>query len=362
MRRTTDLAIALNYYHPHISGLSEAARLWAEQAARSGLSVTVVCCRHDASLPKRTSLNGVTIVRVPIIGRFKNGLISPLFPLVAIFYLSRSKVANIHLPMLESGPISLFVRKKRLLSVYQCDYVGSGNRLGRFIEFVIDASNQIALWRSASKIVSSFDYSSHSRINRSLNDSVEISPPFIGRAKGTPVFRNSAGFHYGFVGRISQEKGLHVLIQAFQNCAGEEDRLLIAGKGEVGLGESVIDSIRQMASSDSRIKLLGFVEEEKMDDFFASIDVLVFPSINRLEAFGIVQMEAMSAGIPVIASNLPGVRTLIRKSGYGLLSEPGDANDLTRAMVAIKSFEANGVAPPSNSLDQYCALISKMSH
>lgn len=352
--------IALSYYHPHISGLSEAARLWAEQAARTGLSVTVVCCRHDSSLPKRTSLNGVTVVRVPIIGRFKNGLISPLFPLIAIFYLRRSKVANMHLPMLESGLISLFVRKKRLLSVYQCDYIGSSDRLGRFIEFVIDASNQIALWRSASKIVSSYDYSSHSRIKRSLNNSVEISPPFISRAKGTPIFRNSAGFHYGFVGRISQEKGLHVLIQAFQNCAGEEDRLLIAGKGEVGLGESVINLIRKMASSDSRIKLLGFVAEEKMDDFFASIDVLVFPSINRLEAFGIVQMEAMSAGIPVIASNLPGVRTLIRKSGYGLLTEPGDANDLTRAMVAIKSFEANGVAPPSNSLDQYCDLIYEM--
>jgi glycosyltransferase involved in cell wall biosynthesis len=97
-----------------------------------------------------------------------------------------------------------------------------------------------------------------------------------------------------------------------------------------------------------------------MNDYFASIDVLVFPSINMLEAFGIVQLEAISAGIPVIASDLPGVRTLITNSGYGLLSKPGDVNDLTRAMIAIKSFEANGVTSPSNSLEQYCSLISNM--
>ena len=360
MRRKTDLAIALNYYHPHVSGLSEAARIWAEEAARNGLTVTVVCCRHDSSLPKRSSLNGVTIVRAPILCKFRNGLISPLFPFIAIFHLFRSKVSNLHLPMLEAGFISLFIQKSRLISVYQCDYVGPSNRLGKLIETVLDFSNKIALRRSAVKVVSSFDYSTHSRIAQSLNSAIEMHPPFINRSKGNPTFRDGEGFHYGFVGRISKEKGIDLLIQSFQDCAEANDRLLIAGKGEIGLGESVIELIRSMASTDNRIELLGFVEEERMNDYFASIDVLVFPSINMLEAFGIVQLEAISAGIPVIASDLPGVRTVIKNSGYGLLSKPGDVNDLTRAMIAIKSFEANGVTPPSNSLDQYCSLISNM--
>jgi glycosyltransferase involved in cell wall biosynthesis len=185
-------------------------------------------------------------------------------------------------------------------------------------------------------------------------------PPFINRSKGNPTFRDGEGFHYGFVGRISKEKGIDLLIRSFQDSADANDRLLIAGKGEIGLGESVIELIHRMASTDNRIELLGFVEEERMNDYFASIDVLVFPSINMLEAFGIVQLEAISAGIPVIASDLPGVRTLITNSGYGLLSKPGDVNDLTRAMIAIKSFEANGVTSPSNSLEQYCSLISNM--
>jgi glycosyltransferase involved in cell wall biosynthesis len=64
-------------------------------------------------------------------------------------------------------------------------------------------------------------------------------------------------------------------------------------------------------------------------------DVHVLPSINRAEAFGLVALEAAGSGIPSIASNLPGVRTVVRDKETGLLVQPGDAWDLCRALQTL---------------------------
>ena len=100
-----------------------------------------------------------------------------------------------------------------------------------------------------------------------------------------------------------------------------------------------------------------------MSNFYASLDAFVFPSVNRLEAFGMVQMEAITAGVPVIASNLPGVRTIVQQTKFGIITEPGDVDDLSRAMTAIKSFEKPDVTAlsPQKSLDDYVALFKSIS-
>ena len=54
-----------------------------------------------------------------------------------------------------------------------------------------------------------------------------------------------------------------------------------------------------------------------MGSFYTCIDVLVVPSINSTEAFGLVQVEAMMMGVPVVASDLPGVRVPVQKQGWG---------------------------------------------
>ncbi len=69
-----------------------------------------------------------------------------------------------------------------------------------------------------------------------------------------------------------------------------------------------------------------------MGDFYASLDVFAFPSVNPLEAFGIAQLEAMFSGVPVVASELPGVRQPILRSGFGRLTPPRDVEALAEAM------------------------------
>jgi len=83
------------------------------------------------------------------------------------------------------------------------------------------------------------------------------------------------------------------------------------------------------------IIFLGELKEEEMGPFYSLIDVLVLPSINSTEAFGMVQVEAMMTGVPVVASNLAGVRIPIQKTGMGLIVPIKNSKKLAEAIVEI---------------------------
>ena len=358
-----DVVLGVNFYWPHVSGLSETARMVAERLTKDGLNVLVVCCRHIQDLPKHEVINGVNVERVAIQKKIRNGPISFLFPFTLARRAKQARLLNLHLPMLESGFVTYLVPSTPRVVTYHCDYVGPPNAIGKIIERVLDASNRYTIRNANQTIVSSFDYASQSRLQQALANAVAIAPPFTIRQSGNPIFRLSEGFHYGFVGRITAEKGITFLIEAFRRCASPEDRLLIAGHGSKEIGESTLAEVQELARLDSRIQLLGFVAEDQMSDFYASLDAFVFPSVNRLEAFGMVQMEAITAGVPVIASNLPGVRTIVQQTKFGIIAEPGDVNDLSRAMTEIKNFDKpNATAvSPQKSLDDYVALFKSIS-
>ena len=358
-----DVVISSNYYFPHVSGLSETARMLAERLCAEGFNVLVVCCRHEKSLLKHEILNGVKVERVAVQKRIRNGLVSIQFPFIVARRAKQARMLNLHLPMLESGLVAYLAPSIPSVITYQCDYVGPLNKLGKIIERVLDASNRYAIRNAQQTIVSSLDYASQSRLQQSLADAVVIAPPFAIREAGSPTFRISDGFQYGFVGRITAEKGITFLIEAFRRCASPEDRLLIAGQGSKEIGESTLAEVEELARLDPRIQLLGFVAEGQMSNFYASLDAFVFPSVNRLEAFGMVQMEAITAGVPVIASNLPGVRTIVQQTKFGIIAEPGNVDDLCRAMTEIKKFVKpdKAAVSPQKSLDDYVALFKSVS-
>jgi glycosyltransferase involved in cell wall biosynthesis len=83
------------------------------------------------------------------------------------------------------------------------------------------------------------------------------------------------------------------------------------------------------------IVFLGTIQPEHMGAFYSFLDVLILPSVNSTEAFGMVQVEAMMMGIPVVASNLPGVRVPIQKTGIGVLVLPRNTQALADAIVRI---------------------------
>src|SRR5947207_13469151 len=77
-----------------------------------------------------------------------------------------------------------------------------------------------------------------------------------------------------------------------------------------------------------RVQFLGRVSDEQLPEVYAACDVFVLPSVSRLEAFGIVALEAMATGKPVIVADIPGVREIIEDDQDGLLDDPVNPRDL----------------------------------
>ena len=358
--RDYDYVVALNYYHPHISGLTDVAKRVAEEMVANGLTVCVVCQRHDESLMKFETINGVDVKRASVVLRVANGLISASFPFLVYRYARRARLLHLHLPMLESGLIS-FMSSTPKLSTYHCDFVSKKFLLGKINKVIMDLSCRFALKRSKSSVVSSRDYADHSRVKSGLIDSIVIAPPLQIRQLSKPSFRKSPGFHYGFLGRIAAEKGLENLVSAFILVADLEDQLLIAGSPVSSEGQEIYKRLEASSNSDSRINLLGFVPEVDVTDFYASIDAFVFPSINALEAFGIAQAEAKALGIPLVTSDLPGIRTVVDSSDVGVLVRPNDIAALTVGMKEVRNITKKSPrAASSTSMQKYSDLIFQL--
>jgi glycosyltransferase involved in cell wall biosynthesis len=128
----------------------------------------------------------------------------------------------------------------------------------------------------------------------------------------------------GLLGQISPHKGHDVAVEAMREL-GSNYRLVIAGKGE----EEYVSTLREK-SSGLPISFPGFVS---LPEFFDAIDVLLVPSWE--EPFGLVVLEGMASGIPVIATAAGGPLEIIRSGVDGILVPPRDAGALANAIRSI---------------------------
>jgi glycosyltransferase involved in cell wall biosynthesis len=103
-------------------------------------------------------------------------------------------------------------------------------------------------------------------------------------------------------------------------------------------GGSNIAQLRAEAGNDPRVRFTGLLRGEAVRDFYASIDVFALPSIS--ESFGIVQVEAMMAGIPPVSTDLPGSRYPVAATGFGRLVPPRDPAALRAALLEMAELPA----------------------
>jgi len=136
----------------------------------------------------------------------------------------------------------------------------------------------------------------------------------------------------GFVGRMDEpRKGLDVLLRAFEILAPQRPqlRLLIAGPGDL---EDVL--ARVAAPLRERVVLLGQVSQADKERFYRSVDVFCAPNTGG-ESFGIVLIEAMAAGSPIVASDLDAFRLVLRGGRAGELFPNGDHAALAAAAARL---------------------------
>lgn len=275
----------------------------------------------------RDTVNGVVVRRMANIVQL---FAAPLCPeMVRAIRETPADIVHIHVP----NPLGIIAyllsgHKGKLVVTYHSDVIRQ-SLLAQAFQPILDYT----LARSSSVIVTSPNYAASSKTLRGFTDRCRVIPMGI-HIDELQRFRTdqvqSIRAKYGprivlAVGRLVYYKGFEYLIKAM---SGVDGHLLLIGNGPMRQQfEKLIDE----HGVGNRVSLLGGVQD--VVPYYQACDIFVLPSVARSEAFGLVQLEAMACGKPVVNTQLDSGVPFVSPHGVtGLTVAPCDSNGLTEAI------------------------------
>lgn len=290
----------------------------------------------------------ITVHRLPV--RFRIGN-APLLP--GVMRMPRFDIVHLHYPFI-FGQEMLYLKSlfgARYVITYHQDLILSGT-IGRLVKIHHALVGKLILKQAKRLMVTSLDYGENARIAPLVNHIgkrvVEmpngVDPDQFNPGVDPQNLREKYGFAPDdvviiFVGGLDTPhyfKGVDVLIRAFQHLtkdgAYDKARLMIVGEGDL---RPKYTALAQELGLGNKAVFCGRVPGSLLPAHYVSADIGVLPSTTMGEAFGIVLLEAMASGKPVIATGLPGVRSVVGSDEVGLLATPGDMLDLAAQLKTL---------------------------
>ena len=287
------------------------------------------------------------------------GPLMPTFPLVAHRLASENDVVNVHLPQFEAVAVAAAARLhgKPVVTTYHCDLQLPGGAKDRIIDETVFASNYLTGKLTNRMVAYTRDYAEHSRfLSRFSDRGVVIPPPIVidqPDAESVAAFKAAHGLEgkpvVGFASRLATEKGIEYALDAQQMLVEEfpDLTILFAGPWEAVVGEEDYRDrlLPRIEALGDRWRFVGTLGSDSLPTYYASLDALLMTSINSTESFGLVQVEAMLSGTPVVATNLPGVRQPVTQTGMGEIVEIANAESLAAGIRLVLRDRSHYVRP-----------------
>jgi glycosyltransferase involved in cell wall biosynthesis len=342
----------LTYYRPHTSGLTIYAERLARALARRGHQVTVMTTQYDKTLPLTETLDGIRVIRIPVLLRLSKGAICPTFGIVATKLVREHDVVQMHLPQFDAPGVAFRGRLygKPAVLTYHCDLLLPPGLFNRFVNLVVKWQNNMAGILSNQIVTYTQDYADHSSyLSRYKFKLRTILPPVELPSPDKSLVQAFAQTHHtkdkrpviGMAARFTAEKGVEVLLDALPEILKKypNAQVLFAGQYQNVMGEQAYADRLMPRIHEQEAKghwtFLGNLNPLQMAAFYPNLDVLVVPSLNSTEAFGLVQIEAMLNGVPSVASALPGVRMPVQMHKMGRVARIGDAASLAESILEV---------------------------
>ena len=328
------ILFSITYYKPYVSGLTICVQRYAEK-----FTGQVVCIKHDQNLKDREEIGGVEVYRAKPLVKISKGWLSWEWLGLTKKLVREADVVVVNLPQFEGFIPAIWAKLggKRLVVIYHCE-VETDNWL---VKKALGLGNWISLKLADKIIIYTRDYAINSPGLKSfLFKTEEIYPPIPDVIPGKIKVGGNYDYLIGMAARLAKEKGVEYLLNAIpemeKGLDSKKIKIVIAGPtdpvGEEKYKQKILTLVRKYSS---QVELLGTLNEREMAAFYRTIHVLAVPSVDRTEAFGMVQAEAMKQGTPVVASDLPGVRVPIQKTGMGKLVPARNSHELAMAIVEV---------------------------
>ncbi len=348
--------VVLTYYRPHTSGLTIYAERLARGLAARGHRVTVLTSRFDRSYPAEQVEDGVRVVRAPVLFRVSKGVVMPTIGWLATRLVYEQDVVSLHLPQFDAAGVAL---RGRLLGrptvlTYHCDLKLPPGPFNWLVNQVVHGMNRLAGLFSDRVVAYTEDFAAHSPFLQLFRRKIEVIPPPVELPAVEPeavaAFAEAhrldgTGPVIGMAARLAAEKGVGVLLDALPRIleVHPKARVLFAGQYRDVMGEEAyarrLAPQLQRYQDEERWQFLGVLDPQQMAAFYPNLDVILVPSLNSTESFGLVQVEGMLCGAPSIASDLPGVRQPVLQTGMGEVVPIGDSQALAEAILRVVDGE-----------------------
>jgi rhamnosyl/mannosyltransferase len=289
-----------------------------------------VLVANGACTTKMEAKDGLKLIRVGSFGEIFSTSMCPSM----VYWIKRfqADIVEIHHPNPMANISYMLARPKgKLVVMYHSDIVRQHITYGLYYPLLM-----WMLERAQRIIVTSPNYLASSPLLMRFKEKCVVIPLGINlgkfESKGREGEIATIRSRYGkkiilFVGRLTQYKGVPYLLEAMRKSPG---RLLIVGAGEL---EGQLRSQVERDNLSTKVHFLGELGEEEMIPFLHGCDLLALPSITRNEAFGLVQLEAMACGKPVVSTYLETGVPYVNQSGVtGFVVPPRNSEALAGAI------------------------------
>jgi glycosyltransferase involved in cell wall biosynthesis len=326
-----DVCMVSKHFHPYSGGLEVRVLELSKWLVGRGERVLVLSALEPGAPPLQ-DMGGVRVRRSRALLNLFN---APFIPGIMLDLLSQDyDVIDVNLPdPIDSvwALLGSLLRGKPLFVTYHADIIREGLVYLPF-KLLYGPIQSLVLSRARRIFVTSPDYARGSKALCAFMDKVEVAPSFVDPAKYNPQVDGSKlkAEHAGrkivlFVGRLVPYKGVKHLIEAAREISDAD--VVIVGDGPLRA------ELESQAKDLGNVFFAGQVADPELAGYYGACDVLVLPSVTRQEAFGLVLVEAMSCGKPVVSSDFSGMPFVVGDGG--LLVPSGDSKALSRAISGI---------------------------
>ncbi len=337
------------YYPPFKGGMENFLEDLVREQAGRGHEVKVLCHQHEKGRPTESvkAMPGLEVTRAKIKGVLAYAPLAPdfhnhLFELLNIF---QPEVIHIHMPNLSAFWLLRTRKLPRMVIHWHSDVVSSGNdwKLRTLYPFY-QVFEKSLLTRCHRIIATSGSYLRTSAPLEAFREKCRVIPLGVSLEKLTGLEPDGSGrirstrIYGGYVpedefilsvGRFTYYKGYDYLVKACK--AGYQGRLVIVGDGPL---KTAITELARRLGLEKRVFMPGMAGDDLLHRFFAQCTAFCLPSIERTEAFGMVLLEAMFHGKPLITTLVEGsgMNEVNINNETGLVVGPRDPSGLARVM------------------------------
>jgi glycosyltransferase involved in cell wall biosynthesis len=323
-------------FYPAIGGVEKYVFDLSVQLVRIGHEITVVCANEPPS--EECQVQGIQIKRLPYLFKIAGTNITPSL----FFQLMKEdfEVIHTHFPTPWSAEISLIcakLRKKPCILTYHNDVEKPGF-LGLITKFYNTFLLNLLLGKVDKILVTQPRYIHDSRFLTKHRKKISIITNGISNLPDAsrPIRKKTSLLFVGILDNYHRYKGVDYLIEALRLASRDcgDIHLDVVGKGELVIE---LQQLARHLNVDQYIRFWGYVDHQKLTELYQTSTVFVLPSIDLHEGFGIVLLEAMAHGLPVVTTQVVGISNEIIEHAAGIIVPPKNPFSIAEAVNTLLS-------------------------